>query len=135
LTTFEEEVTKFDAKKKTLEEECDKITANKKEVKAEEEDPTKAEEIDVTAIKDKQGIPDFWFKAIKNCGMIAELIKDKDSEVLTSLTHVETIKGDKELTIKMVFGPNEYFTNDVLQLKLSYGDSDEQVTKTEGTEI
>jgi hypothetical protein len=38
--------------------------------------------VDVENLKGKQGIPDFWYRSIKNNQMIYELVKEKDEAIL-----------------------------------------------------
>jgi len=42
----------------------------------------------VNHLKEKKGVPDFWYKVFKNCDMMEELLKDKDEEILKSLVDV-----------------------------------------------
>ena len=48
--------------------------------KDEEDEEIKA--VDVENLKGKAGIPDFWFRSIKNNQMIFELVKEKDEAIL-----------------------------------------------------
>jgi nucleosome assembly protein 1-like 1 len=80
----------------------------------------------------QNGIPDFWFKAIKNNQMIYELVKEKDEEILKSVKHIESEKTDKPktLTVTMHFNSNEFFDNESLSLKCLYKDDTDQVMET-----
>lgn len=84
-----------------------------------------------------QGIPDFWYRSIKNNQMIFELVKEKDEEILKYIKHIETETSDspKTLLVRFIFNPNEFFTNTELTLKLSYKGEDDDVDKIEGTKI
>lgn len=90
-------------------------------------------------LKGKDGIPDFWFRAIKNNQMIWELVKEKDEEILSHLKHVETERGEeptKHLTVRFLFNDNEFFDNKEIVLTVHYkGDEDDTVAKIEGTQI
>ena len=92
---------------------------------------------DVSYLKGVNGIPDFWFKAMKNSQMIFELVKEKDEDVLKSLNNIESIRGSKPktLTLNFYFNPNDYFENDTLTLKIFYKNDSEEVEKIEGCEI
>ena len=69
--------------------------------------------------------------------MIFELVKEKDEEILKNLTNIETERGNKpkSLTARFHFKSNEYFTNDLLTLKIVYKNDSDEVEKIEGTEI
>lgn len=92
---------------------------------------------EVDYLKGKVGIPDFWFKAMKNSTMIWELVKEKDEEILAHIRHIETAKEDKPktLTVTFYFNDNEFFDNKDLKLKIFYVGDDDDVDKIEGTEI
>lgn len=88
-------------------------------------------------MKGKDGIPDFWFRAIKNNQMIFELVKEKDEEILKFIKHIETEKNDspKTLLVRFLFNENEFFTNTELSLKIFYRGDNDEVEKIEGTQI
>jgi len=70
--------------------------------------------------------------------MVWETVKEKDEEILKHVLHIESEKADKpkSLTVKFVFGENEFFTNKEISLKVFYKEGDEdRVDKIEGTEI
>ena len=69
-----------------------------------------------------KGIPDFWFKSIKNNQMISELVKEKDEEILKHVNNVEAerLENPKALLVRFFFSTNEFFTNDSLSLKIFY---------------
>jgi hypothetical protein len=58
--------------------------------------------VDVENLKGVNGIPDFWFRAIKNNQMIFELVKEKDEEILKHIKHIDFERHDspKTLTVK-----------------------------------
>lgn len=84
-----------------------------------------------------QGVPDFWFKAIKNNQMIYDLVKEKDEEILKFVKHIDTERTDepKALKVTFYFNDNEFFTNKDLSLKIFYKGDDDEVEKIEGTQI
>jgi len=59
--------------------------------------------VDVDHLKTVAGIPDFWFKAIKNNQMIFELAKEKDEDILKYIKHIETLKTDTPKTLQVRF--------------------------------
>lgn len=93
--------------------------------------------VDVENLKGKDGIPDFWFRAIKNNQMIYELVKEKDEEILKHVNHIETEKTDspKSLLVRFLFNDNEFFTNKELTMKIHYKGDNDDVEKIEGTQI
>ena len=133
LTEFAEFREKFEATHKQLEAECAKIVTKKEGEKEEEE----LKAVDVEHLKGQSGVPDFWFRAMKNCQMVFDLVKEKDEEILKHLKHVETKRSDepKMLTVSFHFGKNEFFAHEVLSLTLHYKGDDNEVSKIEGTQI
>lgn len=88
ITDFAEYKATFEVTHKKLEEECAKIVTKTGEDKEKKEEEIKKVEVD--HLKGVAGIPDFWFKAVKNNNMIWELVKEKDEEILKHLKHVES---------------------------------------------
>jgi hypothetical protein len=121
--------------KKKEEAEGDKKTEDDEEIKA----------VDVENLKGKTGIPDFWYRSIKNNQMVFELVKEKDEPILQTLRHIESERVEaeegkadsrKHLIVRFFFNKNEYFTEDVLTLKIVYRpDSDDEVERIVGTPI
>jgi Txe/YoeB family toxin of Txe-Axe toxin-antitoxin module len=98
LKDFAEYTPKFDETHNSLVEQAKKI------VKTSDEDkPKEVKEIDVEPLKGKDGIPDFWFRAIKNNQMVYELVKEKDEEILKHVTHVEATKTVEPRTLTVKF--------------------------------
>lgn len=123
---------------------ADNITKKKASEEPQEEEEVKA--VDVDNLKGKQGVPDFWFRSIKNNQMIFELVKEKDEPILEHhLRNIETEKVEpdvadsksrKSLTVKFHFSDNEYFTEKVLALKVIYKpNTEDEVERIEGTPI
>lgn len=137
IKDFSSYTTKFDETHKKLEQECALI--QKKEEKPAEGEPKEEEikAVDVENLKGVAGVPDFWYRAIKNNQMIYELVKEKDEEILKFIRHIETERNDKPktLTAKFYFNKNEFFTNDLLTLTIYYRGDQDDVEKIEGTEI
>ena len=113
----------------------------KKSAKEKEQDVEEAKEhvpTDVAYLKDTQGIPDFWQKAILNNQMMLQYIREKDRDTLNYITNVTTVETlePPTITVNLTFKENEYFTNQVLSLKARFRDDDKQeVVETEGTVI
>ena len=102
--------------------------------------------VDVESLKGKLGIPDFWYRSIKNNQMIYELVKEKDEVILEN--HLRSIESEKQepdtsdpksrksLTVKFHFSENEYFPEKVLSLKIIYEpNTEDEVERIEGTPI
>jgi len=68
---------------------------------------------DVAYLKDTQGIPDFWQKAILNNQMMLQYIREKDRDTLNYITNVTTVETlePPTITVNLTFKENEYFTN------------------------
>jgi nucleosome assembly protein 1-like 1 len=124
------------------------VEKKKSEPKKEGDEPEEELKIvDVDNLKGKAGVPDFWWRAIKNNQMIYELVKEKDEPILQLLRHVEgersaPIPGQAEtrktLSVRFHFAPEitEYFKETTLTLKIVYRpDSDDEVERVEGTVI
>ena len=62
----------------------------------EEEEPKPNEPTDISYLKGKKGVPDFWHRAMKNHRLVWEQGKEEDEEILTLLKHVETEAGENE---------------------------------------
>ena len=145
-TEFTEYIPKFAEQHAKLEAQVAEAVAKKQaEGKASEEPEEELKKVDVENLKGKVGVPDFWWRAIKNNQMIYELVKEKDEPILQHLRHVEgervpAVAGDassrKTLSVRFHFSDNEYFTDKVLTLKVVYRpDSDDEVERIEGTQI
>mmetsp|Transcript_26204 Transcript_26204/g.23064 ORF Transcript_26204/g.23064 Transcript_26204/m.23064 type:complete len:351 (+) Transcript_26204:63-1115(+) len=86
-------------------------------------------------------IEDYWLKCIQNHGALNEAISDNENDAvaLKSLQKVEYICGEDaerpaDFSLKFYFAENEFFTNDVLTVKLILKEPREP-SKIEGTEI
>lgn len=128
-------VSKFDETHKNLEKQCALIQRKESDKEKEKDEEIKAPEVD--NLKGVEGIPDFWYRSIKNNQMIYELAKEKDDEILKFIRHVETERNEKPktLTVKFHFNANEFFTNEHLALTVFYRGDQDEVEKIEGTEI
>ena len=78
-------------------------------------------------LKGKNGVPDFWIKAMKANSSIWTHVKEKDELIMEHLHHVETTTSEEEAsknpiyTLKMHFAKdNGFFTPEVLKLSLEY---------------
>ncbi|KAI8918534.1 hypothetical protein DFJ77DRAFT_455955 [Powellomyces hirtus] len=102
-------------------EQCERAPDSDEE--ADEEDKKESEEktekeaekstIEPSGLK---GIPEFWLTAFKNHPQIAEMITEKDEEVLKSLQDIKVsyLNDNPGFKLDFVFGENEYFTDSVL---------------------
>jgi len=97
------------------------------------------EPTDISYLKGKNGVPDFWFRAMKANRLVWDQIKEKDEEIMQHLKHVDTITSENPetknmvLTLKMEFSSdNDFFTPNVLQVSLEY-ESEDQVKEIKGT--
>lgn len=113
-------------------------------VKTEEEKQADAEEAkshvptDVTHLKEKPGVPDFWAKAIKNHAMLQSIITEKDNEILVHLAkiHCSQVKvPSPELTVTLTFNENEFFTNDSIKFVAVADENTSQTIEIKGTVI
>jgi hypothetical protein len=150
-TEFAESNKTFDEKYATLATHHAEKLSKKKEEETAAEGDKKAEEdeeikaVDVENLKGQAGIPDFWSRSIKNNQMIFELVKEKDEPILKFIRHVESERVEaeegkpdsrKHLIVKFYFNKNEYFTEEVLSIKVVYRpDSDDEVERIVGTPI
>ena len=144
VTDFSSFTTTFDNTHKKLVEECGKIVTKppaepqaQNEASSQPTDPNEIKPVDVEHLKTVKGIPDFWFKSIKNNQMISELVKEKDEEILKHVNNVEAerLENPKALLVRFFFSTNEFFTNDSLSLKIFYRGDQDDVEKIEGTVI
>lgn len=125
------------------------LHAENSTIKKSPEEPKEEEEVkpvDVENLKGKLGIPDFWYRSIKNNQMIYELVKEKDEVILENhLQNIETEKKEpdttdpnsrKSLSVKFHFSENEYFPEKILFLNVIYKpNTEDEVEKIEGTPI
>ncbi|KIL65274.1 hypothetical protein M378DRAFT_77195 [Amanita muscaria Koide BX008] len=75
-------------------------------------------------------IPEFWLTALRNHVGLSDIITDRDAEALKSLIDIRLayldgdanpdLKGKPGFRITFVFGPNEYFDNEVLEKTYLY---------------
>ena len=129
---------RFEESHKELEKKVAAIVKPGEEPEEKEEDKTPT---DVTYLKGKEGIPDFWVRAMKANRLIWDQVKEKDEEIIEHLIHVETETSVNEetkntvVTLKMVFAnDNEFFKPNELSVSLEY-ESEDQVKEIDGTTI
>jgi hypothetical protein len=133
---FGDFIPKFDETHAKLVQQASKIIRT--DADDEDNKPKEVKEVDVEPLKEKDGIPDFWFRSIKNNQMIFELVKEKDEEILKSLYHIEGAKSfepSKHLTVKFFFKPNDFFENSCLELSIFYKGENDDPEKIEATTI
>ena len=142
MVEFPELIPKFDEAHQELEKKVAAIV--KPENEAEDKEENKEEEkvpTDVSYLKGKKGVPDFWVKAMKANRLIWDQVKEKDEPIMEHLQHVETIASEDEVsknsiyTRKMYFAEdNDNFTPEVLEVSLEY-ESEDQVKSIKATTI
>ena len=84
-TEFNELVSRFEETHKELEK---KVAAIVKPEGEKEEDEEEKQPTDVSYLKGKQGIPDFWVRSMKSNRLIWDQVKEKDEEIMQCLKHV-----------------------------------------------
>jgi hypothetical protein len=135
-TEFGDLIPAFDKSFKDLEKKVAAIVKPEDEKEEESKPPT-----DVSYLKGKKGIPDFWIRAVKANRLIWDQVKEKDEPIMEMLQHVETTAKEDEvsknmvLTLTMKFkDDNDWFKPNVLSVHLEY-ESEDQVKEIKGTPI
>ena len=84
LTDFDDLVPEYEKQQPILKEIVDGIQSKKSKEDKEEDDEEaeKHEPTDVAYLKDKEGVPDFWSKAIEGHPMLMQIITDKDKPII-----------------------------------------------------
>jgi nucleosome assembly protein 1-like 1 len=131
-------VSRFEETHKDLEK---KVAAIVKPEGEQEDEPQK-EPTDVSYLKGKKGVPDFWLRAIKNNRLLWDQCKEKDQEILQHIKHVETEVTEDEssknmtITLRLTFhdAVSEFMSPSILECALEY-ESEDQVKEIKGTEI
>ena len=125
----------FEELKKAEEQQASK--APKTEEEEDEEDWDEVADTDVEHLKDKQGIPDLWYKAIQNGNEIGGMIQSVDHDILKHLIHAECSKTEKpySMTATLYFSENDYFEDSSLSLKGNFREDGQRVETFEGTKI
>ena len=54
----------------------------KEEKEGEDDEPKPNEPTDISYLKGKKGVPDFWLRAMKNNRLVWDQVKEKDEEIL-----------------------------------------------------
>lgn len=128
-------ISKFDETHKELEKKVASIVKPAGQEEEEEKIPT-----DVNYLKGKDGIPDFWVRAMKSNRLIWDHVKEKDVPIIDHLKHMETFADENEaknltLTLKMVFAAdNDYFSPNELQVTVEF-ENEDTIKSIKGTEI
>ena len=94
-------------------------------------------------LKGTQGVSDFWQRVLNNSTQLKDHINDKDKEILSHLTNVETETKDDEktkhtlLSLRLHFAPdNDWLSNSMLEVTLDYDNAEDgSIEKVNGTEI
>lgn len=108
-------------------------------VSGDKEVPAKEGETDDATVK---GVPEFWTTVLLKCDTTAEMIKDKDLEVLKFLQDIqgENIFNEdgapRGFKLSFLFAENPFFTNKVLEKTyIMLPEEDGVLEKAEGTKI
>jgi len=139
ITDFSDLIPKYDEHVPELETIIAGIQRTDEEKAAAEEDEKEHEPVDVTHLKEKPGVPDFWMKAIEGHPMLAQIISEKDAPIIKHVTHVTAEKVEEPssmITIEMHFSENEFFSEKSLKFCARMGkDQDDKVEEVIGQEI
>jgi nucleosome assembly protein 1-like 1 len=118
-----------------------KVAAIIKPAESEADKEPEKTPLDVSYLKGKVGIPDFWVRAMKANKLIWDQVREKDEAIFEHLKHIETETKENEetknmeLTLKMTFGENEFFTNpDPLSVTLEF-EAEDEVKEVRGIKI
>ena len=139
ITDYTDKVEQHEANVKEVNTIVAGIVKSQKEKDADEEEQKDHVPTNVDHLKEVQGVPDFWSKAVLNHQIMLQYIREKDREVLPHLTNVVAVETNtpvKTISIELTFSENEWFTNEKLTLKVIFKkDQDEEVAETEGCVI
>jgi nucleosome assembly protein 1-like 1 len=137
-TEFGDLTLRFDDKLAQLEKQVAAIVkTGEEENKEEETTPT-----DVSYLKGKAGIPDFWLRALKNNKMIWDQVKEKDQEIMEHLKSIDAENSENPetkndiLTLKFEFNAavSEFMEPASLEVAIEYED-EHTVKEIKATEI
>lgn len=130
-TDFAAAVVTFDAAIPMLETQAAKVKYSPEEQAEMDEANASHEPVKVDHLENEAGIPDFWLQAVKNNEMLMAIIKEKDTEVLDSLTKLEVSKmiGTSAAykvskSITLTFSDNEFFKQEEMTLQVNFKDSE-----------
>ena len=88
---------------------------------------------------ERAGMGEFWLVAMTNSEVVSEIIQDKDRPALKHLRDIKCVLSEDDamsFTLEFHFGPNDYFTDEVMQKTYSLIDDDEPILeRAEGTAI
>lgn len=93
---------------------------------------------DVSDLKGKTGIPNFWSTAVTNNQMLMQNWREKDREILPFLSKVlvNRVEEPKMITFKLTFNENEFFTNESLTAVVRFKEGeDDEVENVDGCAI
>ena len=105
------------------------IQKTDEEKEDDEEEEKKHEPTNVDYLKEIDGIPDYWVKAIEGHPMLQQIITDKDKPILKHVTMVKAEKIEDPVTlvtIEMFFSENEYFKDASLKFSVRDAKDDEK---------
>lgn len=138
LEVFDDLIPRFDETHAELEKKVAAIVKPEGDAETQEEEKTPT---DVSYLKGKKGVPDFWVRAMKQNRLIWDQVREKDEPIMENLIHIETSTFEKEdsknsvVQLKMVFkADNDFFTPTELVVSLEY-ESEEALKEIKGTNI
>lgn len=141
MVEFPEHVKWFDQAHQEIEKHVEDIVSRDHEEESEENKDEENAPTDMSYLKGKKGVSDFWVKAMKACGPLWTHVKEKDKPILKHLQHIETLTSETEITknqiytLKMHFAKdNGFFTPEVLELNLEY-ETEDRVKTIKATKI
>ena len=136
LEEYGDLIPRFDDAHKELEKKVAAIVKPEGEEAEEEKQPT-----DVSYLKGKKGIPDFWLRALKNNRLIMDQVKEKDQPIIEHLLEVDSSTFENEATknmclqLKLRFAEeNDFFKPANLEVTLEY-ESEDQIKEIRATTI
>lgn len=106
------------------------------QIKDDKYEKVEVEPSDLKHLESVQGIPDFWYVALKNHKTLGANLCSLDEGPLKALKFIEAQlqPNSKDFSLKFHFGENEYFTNDVIR-KRYIMEEHEKCTKIECSSI
>jgi len=123
VTDFGEKLDQYEANFKEVSTIVAGIVKSQKEKDADEDEQKDHVPTNVDHLKEVQGVPDFWSKAVKNHQIMLQYIREKDREVLPHLTNVTAVECNtpvKTISVELTFSENEWFTNEKLTLLVKF---------------
>jgi len=79
------------------------------------------------AVATASPIPDYWSKVLKACSRLSQDVFPEDEPLLKHITTIHHLPEEEgnNFTIRFTFSPNDFFTNDKLEVKFFMIDENE----------